>query len=276
MRASVPAVIKHCSFCNTSSCVWWQKLLSAFRQAADVSRLCKNKKVKRWNSGKSERHIDDVVDWRLSNWLCAGSLFSYFNGEFWSCFKGLAISVSTSFSVQTDKKKKKKIGCAVESAWFLLNTNKAGVRAWWLGGDGSSKHQAAVLHRALACSFTSTLYSLEPVTVNLSISPPGFKKRTYEEGAEWPECVHSARSASAQRRGPHHTDIKCSLSAPDLLLSFSTTPFIFHSKKIFLFISLFCAHLSLSLPLSFTAPLPTLFSFHKHGDRGLLFLLFCA
>lgn len=117
------------------------------------------------------------------------------------------------------------------------------------------KPQGTVIHRALARSFTSTLYSLDVVTVNLSISFPGFKKAAYKEGHESSERVHSVRSAPPSplqpgaRPSSHQHKIPTVWSY--LLLSFSTTPFIFQSKKIFPWICFFRAHLSLSLPLSF-------------------------
>lgn len=55
-----------------------------------------------------------------------------------------------------------------------------------------------------------------------------------------------------------------------LSLFFSTTLFIFQRKKIFVWVCFLCP--SFSLPLLFTPP----FSFHRHKDKGLLFLLFCT
>lgn len=105
------------------------------------------------------------------------------------------------------------------------------------------ENQGTVIHRALARSFMSTLYSLDVVTVNLSISFPGFKKGAYKEGLESSQHVKSARSAPpsplqlSARPSSHQHKILTVWSY--LLLSFSTTPFIFQSKKIFLWICFF-------------------------------------
>lgn len=163
--------------------------------------------------------------------------------------------------------KQKKMAFAVESAWFLWNTNKVGVQGWLLGVDGSSKHQGAVFHCPSACSFTSTLYSLDVATVNLSVSSPGFKKNLWRRvWVVWvsPQCT--LRSGPVQRPSSHQQKMLTVCSSD--LLAFSTTPFIFQSKKKKKSAFFMCP----SLPLS----LITLFSFHMRRDKGLLFLLFCV
>lgn len=143
-----------------------------------------------------------------------------------------------------------------------------------MGGDGSLRHQGAIIHHTSQCSFTLTLYSLDQVTVTLSVSFPHLKKGTCEgfESSSRVQPCPLCMLSSPLLLGLHHTNINSSLSGPPSSsffdFFFSTTPFIFQRKKIFIWIWFLCP--SFSLPLSSTPP----FSFHRHKDNSLLFLLF--
>lgn len=101
-----------------------------------------------------------------------------------------------------------------------------------MGGDDSM----TVTHCTPQCSFTLTLYSLDVVTVNLSVSFPS----TYE-GVESSSRVHSVCSAPHRRsgptQGPHHTDINSLLSGPPSFSLeffspfFSNNPFHFPEEE---------------------------------------------
>lgn len=174
-----------------------------------------------------EAALSRTLMWLLFN------VWPYDQFQVWSM--GLTIAVSTSqYKLKTCR------GCWVSG--IPWNINKASVRVWRMGGDGS-------FHGTPQCSFTLTLYSLDVVTVNLSISFPALKKGTYE-GVELSSRVHSVRSAPHHRsspvQGPHHTNINSSLSGPPSRFFFLSHPFHFPEEEN-LRLDLVCVPIFLSL-----------------------------
>lgn len=85
-----------------------------------------------------------------------------------------------------------------------------------MGGDGSLRHQGAIIHHTSQCSFTLTLYSLDQVTVTLSVSFPHLKKGTCEgfESSSRVQPCPLCMLSSPLLLGLHHTNINSSLSGP--------------------------------------------------------------
>lgn len=185
--------------------------------------------------GGDTRWMNSFIIWR-SYWkqLCPGHLSDYCASchqfQVWSL--GLTISVFTS-----QYKLKTCLGCWVSG--IPWNTNKASVRVRRMGGDGSFRGTPQ-------CSFTLTLYSLDVVTVNLSISFPRFKKGDLWRG--WvvqpcPQCTLCSPSPLQPSAGPSSHQHKL-LTVWSSLLFFSDTPFIFQRKKIFIWIRSVCPSFS--------------------------------
>lgn len=107
---------------------------------------------------------------------------------------------------------------------------------------------------SLLWSFTLTLYSLDVVSVNISISSPPCKNARTHEGLQSSSRVRRVRSAPRRCSSPdpHHTNINSSLSRPPSippsLLFFFQPLFIFQRKKNCLSDVIFLYHLSI-LPL---------------------------
>lgn len=120
-----------------------------------------------------------------------------------------------------------------------------------MGGDGSLRHQGAIIHHTSQCSFTLTLYSLDQVTVTLSVSFPHLKKGTCEgfESSSRVQPCPLCMLSSPLLLDLHHTNINSSLSGPpssSFFDFFFQPPLSFSRGRKYLFGFGFCARLSLS------------------------------